>query len=75
MRVLLIGETADTADLTDPAIPPGLTAEKIQAGIEGTLADMRGRGWRAVYCAVPPAPAKRPRACRRRSPPRPSTSP
>ena len=56
MRVMMIGETPESADFSDPAIPAGMTAEKIKAGIDKTLADMRGRGWEAVACIVPPTP-------------------
>lgn len=54
MRVLMVGETAETADFADPAIPPGMTAEKIRAGIDLAMSDMRGRGWEPVLALVPP---------------------
>ncbi len=53
-RVLLIGIQPDAVDVSDPSLPPGLTHEKIAAGIEETLADMRGRGWTAGFCAILP---------------------
>lgn len=56
MRVLFLGETPESADFTDPAIPPGFTPEKIRAGIDKGMADMRARGWDAVECMVAPAP-------------------
>jgi hypothetical protein len=32
-RVLLIGFDPATVDFSDPALPPGMTAEKIHAGV------------------------------------------
>jgi hypothetical protein len=32
-RILLPGLDPDTVDYLDPALPPGMTAEKIRAGI------------------------------------------
>ena len=57
MRVLFLGETPESADFDDPAIPRGLTPAKIRAGIDQGMADMRARGWEAVECMVPPLPA------------------
>ena len=34
MRVLFLGETPELADLDDPAVPAGMTPEKIRADIE-----------------------------------------
>lgn len=53
-RVLLIGIHPSAVDVSDPALPQGLTHEKIAAGIEQTLSDMRGRGWEAGFCAIRP---------------------
>ena len=33
-RVLFVGQDPKTVDFTDPALQPGLNAEKIQAGID-----------------------------------------
>jgi hypothetical protein len=33
MRVLFVGQTPETVDYSDPALPPGLNAKKIQAGV------------------------------------------
>jgi hypothetical protein len=51
-RVLLIGIKPEAVDLSDPDLPPDITHEKIAAGIEATLADMKGRGWEAGFCAI-----------------------
>jgi hypothetical protein len=57
-RVLLIGIRPDAVDTSDPSLPPGLTEEKIAAGIEATLSDMRGRKWEAEFCSIHPATAR-----------------
>ena len=36
-RVLLVGYDPETVDLTDPALPPGMSAEKVYVGIEVAL--------------------------------------
>ena len=50
--VLLIGIKSEAVDFSDPGMPPDLNAEKIAAGIEATLRDMRERGWNAGFCAI-----------------------
>jgi hypothetical protein len=40
-RVLLIGYDPATVDFSDPALPPGMSAEKVHAGVEVALI---GRG-------------------------------
>lgn len=51
-RVVLIGYDPDAVDFSDPALPPGLDAGKIRAGIELGLRQMRERGWEADFCAL-----------------------
>jgi hypothetical protein len=53
-RVLLVGFDPSTVDFSDPALPPGMTAEKIHAGIKLALGDMAGRGWQAENCFINP---------------------
>ena len=53
-RVLYIGQDPATVDFSDPALPPGTNADKIQAGIELSLREMRERGWQAEFCSVQP---------------------
>jgi len=48
-RVLLVGFDPATVDFSDPALPPGMAAEKIHAGIKLALADMTRRGWLAEH--------------------------
>jgi hypothetical protein len=53
-RVLLVGLDPATVDFSDPALPPGMTAEMIHAGIKLALADMTGHGWLAENCSSTP---------------------
>jgi hypothetical protein len=53
-RVLLVGIDPDKVDYSDPALPPGVNAERIHAGIKLALADMTDRGWHAEVCSIDP---------------------
>jgi hypothetical protein len=53
-RVLFVGQKPETVDYSDPAIPPGFNAEKINAGIEIAVAKIKERGWQADICMIPP---------------------
>jgi hypothetical protein len=44
-RVLLVGLVPETVDFSDPALPPGMTAEKIHAGVALAMRQMADRGW------------------------------
>jgi hypothetical protein len=44
-RVLLVGYDPETVDFSDPALPPGMTAEKVHAGIAVALKQFAERGW------------------------------
>jgi hypothetical protein len=46
-RILLLGYDPDTVDFSDPALPPGMKAEKIHAGIEVAMKQFALRGWEA----------------------------
>jgi len=46
-RILLVGYDPETVDFSDPALPPGLTAQKIHAGIEVALKQFAAHGWEA----------------------------
>ena len=54
MRVLLIGERPGDVDYSDPALPPGVTTEKIQTGIDEAMKEMIQRGWQAEHCLITP---------------------
>src|SRR6266851_2704505 len=43
-RVLLLGYDPETVDFSDPALPPGMTAEKVHAGIAVALKQFAERG-------------------------------
>ena len=44
-RILLLGLEPETVDFSDPALPPGMNAEKIRAGIEVAVKQFADRGW------------------------------
>jgi hypothetical protein len=44
-RILLLGLVPETVDFSDPALPPGMTAEKVHAGIAVALKQFAERGW------------------------------
>ena len=46
-QILLVGYDPDAVDFSDPALPPGMTAEKVHAGIEVALKEFAARGWEA----------------------------
>jgi hypothetical protein len=46
-RILLVGYDPETVDFSDPALPPGMTAGKIRAGIEVAMKEFATRGWKA----------------------------
>jgi hypothetical protein len=53
-RVLFVGQKPETVDFSDPAIPPGFNAEKINAGIAIGAAEIKERGWQADLCMIAP---------------------
>ena len=53
-RILLVGYDPETVDFSDPALPPGMTAEKIRAGIEVALKQFAARGWEADVGFIQP---------------------
>ena len=52
--VLFIGEDPDTVDFSDPALPPGLDAGKVEKGIAFAMKQMADRKWRADLVLVRP---------------------
>ena len=46
-RVILIGYDPETVDFSDPALPPGMTVEKVRAGIAASMKQFAERGWEA----------------------------
>jgi hypothetical protein len=53
-RVLFVGQKPETVDFSDPALPPGFNAEKINAGIAIAAAKVTERGWKADLCMIAP---------------------
>ncbi len=53
-RVLFVGQLPETVDFSDPALPPGFNAEKINAGIAVAAAKIAERGWQGDLCMIPP---------------------
>jgi hypothetical protein len=53
-RVLLLGYDPETVDFSDPALPPGITIEKIRAGIAVALQQFTARGWQGEVGYIRP---------------------
>jgi len=53
-RILLVGYDRETVDFTDPALPPGMTVEKVHAGIAVALKQFTERGWESDLCFIRP---------------------
>ena len=58
-RVLFVGQKPETVDFSDPSLPPGSDAEKINAGIALGIAKIEERGWRGDACMITPDAAGR----------------
>ena len=53
-RVVLIGYEPEAVDFSDPALPPGMTPEKVHAGIAVAMKQFAERGWEGDVCLVRP---------------------
>jgi hypothetical protein len=53
-RILFVGQKPETVDFSDPALPPGFDAEKINAGIAVAVAKIEERGWQGDTCMIFP---------------------
>ena len=53
-RVLLVGYDPETVDFSDPALPPGMTVEKVHAGIAVAMKGFAERGWEADVGFIQP---------------------
>lgn len=53
-RILLLGLDPDTVDYSDPALPPGMTAEKVRAGIAVALKQFADHGWESEVGFIRP---------------------
>ncbi len=53
-RILLVGYDPETVDFSDPALPPGMTTERIRAGVAVALEGFAERGWEGDVCYIRP---------------------
>jgi hypothetical protein len=53
-RILLLGYDPETVDFTDLALPPGMTVEKVRAGIAIAMTQFAERGWQADLALIRP---------------------
>ena len=53
-RILFVGQKPETVDFSDPSLPPGFDAEKINAGIALGVAKIEERGWQGDTCMITP---------------------
>ena len=51
---MLVGYDPETVDFSNPALPPGMTVEKIRAGVAVALKQMTDRGWEGDVCYIRP---------------------
>lgn len=53
-RILLLGLDPETVDFSDPALPPGMTPEKVHSGITVATKGFAERGWESDVCFIRP---------------------
>jgi hypothetical protein len=53
-RILFVGQKPETVDFSDPSLPPGFDAEKINAGIAVGVSKIEERGWQGDTCMITP---------------------
>ena len=53
-RILFVGQKPETVDFSDPSLPPGFDADKINAGIAIAVEKIEERGWRGDTCMITP---------------------
>jgi hypothetical protein len=53
-RVLLVGYDPEAVDFSDPALLPGMSIEKIRAGVALAIKQMTDRGWEGDVCYIRP---------------------
>jgi len=56
-RILIVGQDADTVDYDAPGIMPGMTAEKVRAGLAASKAALEAQGHACDVLEVQPDPA------------------
>ncbi len=58
-RILFVGQKPETVDFSDPSLPPGFNADKINAGIAVAVDKIKERGWHGDTCMITPDDAGR----------------
>lgn len=58
-RILFVGQKPETVDYSDPSLPPGFNAQKINAGIAIAVDKIKERGWQGETCMITPDDAGR----------------
>ncbi len=53
-RILFVGQKPETVDFSDPSLPPGFDADKINAGIAVAVEKIKERGWQGDTCMITP---------------------
>ena len=53
-RILLVGYAPETVDFSDPDLPPGMTVERVHAGIAVAVKQFAERGWESDVCSISP---------------------
>lgn len=53
-RILFVGQKPETVDFSDPSLPPGFDADKINAGIAVAVEKITERGWQGDTCMITP---------------------
>ena len=53
-RILFVGQKPETVDFSDPSLPPGFDAGKINAGIAVAIMKIQERGWQGETCMITP---------------------
>jgi hypothetical protein len=53
-RVLLVGYDPEAVDFSNPALLPGMSVEKIRAGVALAIKQMTDRGWKGDVCYIRP---------------------
>src|ERR1700710_2209070 len=67
-RILFVGQKPETVDFSDPLLPPGFDADKINAGIAVAMDKIAERGWQGDTCMITPDEAGQAVTIRRRPP-------
>ena len=53
-NILFVGQKPETVDFSDPSLPPGFNAEKINAGIALGVKKIEDHGWKGDTCMITP---------------------